>query len=150
MAINVDLADSAAINPNRNNNFGLRFERACEIPWIGCDILNNDDVAVSNGCATNSLCDRNSHVLCRRTAKGPKHQDVRILGVEHVEADPVVMRLALGDTRYAEFLQSARSLATSANCRISDRIRSKSKMLILTNLGINYETLTSVLLLSVG
>src|ERR1017187_7483645 len=82
MAINVDLADSAAINPNRNNNFGLRFERACEIPWIGCDILNNDGVALSNGCTADSLCDRNSHVLCRRAAEGPKHKDVRFVRSE--------------------------------------------------------------------
>src|SRR5665213_3918389 len=112
MAINVDLADSAAINPNRNNNFGLRFERASEIPWIGCDIINNDGFALSNGCATNSLCDRNSHVLCRRTAKGPKHKDVRVVGVEHVEADPVVKGQALGDARYAEFLQLGKILGS--------------------------------------
>src|ERR1035437_10239715 len=74
MAINVDLADSAAIDPNRNNNFGLRFERACEIPWIGCDIFNNDGVALSNGCTAYPLCDWNSHVLCRRAAEGPKQQ----------------------------------------------------------------------------
>src|ERR1039458_7203165 len=97
MAINVDLADSAAMNPNRNNNFGLRFERACEIPWIGCDILNNDDFALSNGCTADSLFDRNAYVLCRRAAKGPKHKDVRFGGSQHVEAYPVVMWQVIGD-----------------------------------------------------
>lgn len=118
MAINVDLADDLAINPDRHNNFGLRFERTCEIPWIGCDILNNDRFALSNGCTADSLCDRNAHVLCRRAMEGPKHKDVRITDVQHVEADPVVMRQALGDARYVEFLQFSQFLGGGAPTNI--------------------------------
>jgi hypothetical protein len=36
----VDLANDPAIDPNRNNNFRLRLERACKIARIGCDIVN--------------------------------------------------------------------------------------------------------------
>src|ERR1039458_9814601 len=143
MAINVDLADSAAIDPNRNNNFGLRFERACEIPWIGCDIFNNDGVALSNGCTANPLCDRNSHVLCRRAAEGPKHKDVRFVGIQHVEAGPVVMWQALDDARYAEFLQLGKILGSVSELVNIRQNPLKIKNTHLDNPGIDCRTLRS-------
>jgi hypothetical protein len=50
VAVNVDLADHPIIDPNRNNDLGSRFERASKIAAIGCDIVNNDRVALSNSC----------------------------------------------------------------------------------------------------
>ena len=91
VAVNVDLADHPIIDPNWNNDLGSRFEGACKIAAIGCDIVNNDRVAVSNSHTAYPLGDRNPHVLCRRAAERTEHKDAGILPVQRVESGPVVI-----------------------------------------------------------
>jgi hypothetical protein len=80
----------------------------CSIdPWIGVTsvLRHNQRVALRHGCAVDSLIHRDRYALGWSSAKWPKDEHLGIVGIDHIDARPVVVRQALRNELNNEFLQ---------------------------------------------
>ncbi len=86
-----------SVSSNRDNDLRSGFERAGEIARVGVNIVHNYRIVLRDWRAADSLAYRNANVLGRSAAKRPENKHLRVIGIEHVEARPVVIRQALRD-----------------------------------------------------
>lgn len=59
------------------------------------DVVDNDGLSLRDRGATDTLIERNAVVRCRSANKRAQDKGVLILGIENVEAHPVVIRHSL-------------------------------------------------------
>src|SRR5580698_9106267 len=96
VAIDVELAGDFPVHKNRHHNFGLGFERTGQIARIFADIVDNNRLSAGGSSPANSLVQRNSRVRGHRPHERFQHQRRRLgPGLEHVKANPVVLKHAL-------------------------------------------------------
>ena len=106
MTVDVDLTHHRTVHSNRNDDLRLRLKRACKIALIGVHIVDNDRVILGDSRSADSLVYWNTDMFGWRSMKGPKDKHLRIVGIEHVEAGPVVIRQAVRNHLNDEALQS--------------------------------------------
>ena len=105
VAIDVDFADNAAISADRDNDLGFCTDGAGKIARIGVYVVHDDGFTGGYRCATNSLTDGNAEVRGGLANEGAEDQGLRVGGIEHIEAGPIVMREFGGDGRDDGFLE---------------------------------------------
>src|SRR5271166_741476 len=92
VAINVELADHAALHEHRRHNLRPGLDGARKIAWVGVHVVNHDGLPRRDGGAADSLVERNA--LMWRFGADVRSEHQRGIFAEpalldHVEADPV-------------------------------------------------------------
>ena len=92
VAVDVEFADNFSFCENRNDNFRFCFERAGKIARIAVHVVHDNSLSARSSRATDALVERNTRVWRSSAAKRAEDKHVGVIGIEHVEADPVVAR----------------------------------------------------------
>src|SRR5204863_8268438 len=66
--------------------------RACELARITVHVVHDNSRSGRSSGATDALVERNTRVWRSSAAKWAEDEHVGVIGIEHVEADPVVAR----------------------------------------------------------
>src|SRR3984885_12186331 len=69
------------------------------------NVVRDDRIVLRHSRSTDTLTHRNTHMLGWGSAKWSQDERLRIVGIEHVEARPVVVRQALRNDLDDEVLQ---------------------------------------------
>ena len=104
VTVDIDLPDDSTVCPDRDNNLRSRFDGAGQIPRVGCDVIDDNRLALGHGGSADSFAHRYANMFGRGTMKGSEHQKIWVQRIEHVEADPVVVWQTLRYQIYAEHL----------------------------------------------
>ena len=104
VTVDIDLPDDSTVCPDRDNNLRSRFDGAGQIPRVGCDVIDDNRLALGHGGSADSFAYSYANMFGRGTMKGSEHQKIWVQRIEHVEADPVVVRQTLRYQIYAEHL----------------------------------------------
>lgn len=105
MAVDVDFADDFAVCVDGHDDLGFGFDGAGEITRVGMDVVDDDGLVLRYGGSADALMDGDACVLGGRATEGAEDEHFSVVGVEHVEACPVVMRQVRRDDVDDEVLQ---------------------------------------------
>ncbi len=105
VAVDVDFADGFAVGVDGHYDLGFGFDGAGEIARVGMDVVDDDGLILRYGGSADALVDRDACVFRGRAVEGGEDEHFRVVGVEHVEAGPVVMRQARRNDVDDEVLQ---------------------------------------------
>ena len=89
--IDVEFADDFAVSEDRDDDFGLGFERTGQIAGIGVDVVDDDGFPAGSGSTANTLVERDAGVGRHGALERAENQNVLATFLfEHIKADPIV------------------------------------------------------------
>ena len=93
VTVNVELSGHLPVREDRDNDFRLGFDRACQVTWIAANVVHNNNLARRGRRATDALIERDAGVRCHCPLEMSEHQH-RWFGArfKHVKADPIVFQ----------------------------------------------------------
>ena len=99
MAVDIEFAFHFAANENGDDDFGFGFGGAGEVARVGVHVVDDDGFSGGSGSTADALIERDASVRGHRAFERAEFEHVFIFGIDHVEADPVVLQQVFVEQR---------------------------------------------------